>query len=406
MDTVGTSDSESVRIRKLGTGAASVATFSSTGLAVTGALSSTGNVGLAAGTLLTLNGNNTSAEYAIQAATGASPYDFRIIGSSDPTTNRNFSFGYYDSDDKTSTWNPKVTINSFTGNVGIGTASPGAKLDIVQTGAEAALRVYNSQAVDPYGLLVDNTAATSADANYIADFRLAGTSVLSVRNSGNVGIGLTAPVNRLEVVGTNAAAATSGSAANGAMRLYGSGSGAVLDSGIHGTAAWLQARQYNDYASNYGLLLNPNGGNVGIGTTSPGAKLEINGAVAVGGTGANGLTIDYNNIVSGFIGLWSRQATQTAATASLLGNATLTIVNAPSGGTVSFRIGNGERAAVNGSGLSLGGMTFGTSAAEVFAMANATAPTTSPAGGGQLYVEAGALKYRGSSGTVTTIANA
>jgi len=29
-----------------------------------------------------------------------------------------------------------------------------------------------------------------------------------------------------------------------------------------------------------------------------------------------------------------------------------------------------------------------------------------PAGMGQLYVEGGALKYRGSSGTVTTIANA
>jgi hypothetical protein len=60
MDTVGTSDSESVRIRKLGTGAASVGTFSSTGLAVTGALSSTGNatVGNAvAATNVTLNIN-------------------------------------------------------------------------------------------------------------------------------------------------------------------------------------------------------------------------------------------------------------------------------------------------------------------------------------------------------------
>lgn len=37
---------------------------------------------------------------------------------------------------------------------------------------------------------------------------------------------------------------------------------------------------------------------------------------------------------------------------------------------------------------------------------NATAPTTNPSTGGCLYVEAGALKYRGSSGTVTTIANA
>jgi hypothetical protein len=35
-----------------------------------------------------------------------------------------------------------------------------------------------------------------------------------------------------------------------------------------------------------------------------------------------------------------------------------------------------------------------------------TVPSTNPTGGGILYVEAGALKYRGSSGTVTTIANA
>ena len=36
-------------------------------------------------------------------------------------------------------------------------------------------------------------------------------------------------------------------------------------------------------------------------------------------------------------------------------------------------------------------------------MQNGTAPTASLAGGGIMYVEAGALKYRGSSGTVTTI---
>lgn len=43
----------------------------------------------------------------------------------------------------------------------------------------------------------------------------------------------------------------------------------------------------------------------------------------------------------------------------------------------------------------------------VLAMANATTvPTTNPTAGGVLYTEAGALKYRGSSGTVTTIAAA
>jgi hypothetical protein len=43
----------------------------------------------------------------------------------------------------------------------------------------------------------------------------------------------------------------------------------------------------------------------------------------------------------------------------------------------------------------------------VIAIANATvAPTVSPADGGIMYVENGALKYKGSNGTVTTIAPA
>jgi hypothetical protein len=43
----------------------------------------------------------------------------------------------------------------------------------------------------------------------------------------------------------------------------------------------------------------------------------------------------------------------------------------------------------------------------VFAIANAvTEPASNPVGGGILYVSGGALKYRGPSGTVTTIANA
>ena len=55
--------------------------------------------------------------------------------------------------------------------------------------------------------------------------------------------------------------------------------------------------------------------------------------------------------------------------------------------------------------LLVGLATAGTTAAKTIQIANGTAPTANVAGG-QLYVEAGALKYRGSSGTVTTIANA
>ncbi|MFF7130692.1 hypothetical protein ACFZA6_45075, partial [Streptomyces sp. NPDC008240] len=43
----------------------------------------------------------------------------------------------------------------------------------------------------------------------------------------------------------------------------------------------------------------------------------------------------------------------------------------------------------------------------VFGLANASVvPASTPTGGGVLYVEAGALKYKGSSGTVTVLAPA
>ena len=56
--------------------------------------------------------------------------------------------------------------------------------------------------------------------------------------------------------------------------------------------------------------------------------------------------------------------------------------------------------------VGVGVATFGTSASQVIGISNGTAPSSSPAGMGQLYVESGALKFRGSSGTVTTIAAA
>jgi hypothetical protein len=61
---------------------------------------------------------------------------------------------------------------------------------------------------------------------------------------------------------------------------------------------------------------------------------------------------------------------------------------------------------LDASGNLLVGLTAaGTTAAKTIQIADGTAPTANVTGG-QLYVESGALKYRGSSGTVTTLANA
>jgi hypothetical protein len=71
-----------------------------------------------------------------------------------------------------------------------------------------------------------------------------------------------------------------------------------------------------------------------------------------------------------------------------------------------FITNNTERGRFDASGNLLVGLTAaGTTAAKTIQIADGTAPTGNVTGG-QLYVEAGALKYRGSSGTVTTIANA
>jgi hypothetical protein len=100
-------------------------------------------------------------------------------------------------------------------------------------------------------------------------------------------------------------------------------------------------------------------------------------------------------------------AVNSVTTGYLFSNATQTSLVSQGATFLTFDTNSNERMRIDASGnVGVGVSTFGTSAAKVIGIANGTAPSTSPAGMGQLYVEAGALKYRGSSGTITTIANA
>lgn len=93
------------------------------------------------------------------------------------------------------------------------------------------------------------------------------------------GIGTTTPVNKLHIEATAADPATSGTSANGNLRLSSTSGAHILDFGLSGssTFAWLQARSKSAYGTYYNLALNPNGGNVGIGTNSPTSRLNISG---------------------------------------------------------------------------------------------------------------------------------
>jgi hypothetical protein len=90
------------------------------------------------------------------------------------------------------------------------------------------------------------------------------------------GIGTTSPVNKLEVVATTADPASSGTTANGNLRLGGISAVHVLDFGLSNTStfSWIQARN-KTYGTNYILGINPLGGNVGIGNSAPNSTLTV-----------------------------------------------------------------------------------------------------------------------------------
>ena len=165
-------------------------------------------------------------------------------------------------------------------NVGIGTTNPADKLEVedgniriettTNTDAKLILNPYSDALGTSYQWeLVGKNSANS----YNFQIRENGTPYLTIENSvngntGNVGIGTHAPTQKLHLVGSQ-------------VRLDGNGGGFYK----HTLAGGFRAAFYDDgsqtkiFADGDGS--NPHmtfdGGNVGIGTTSPDQKLEVNG---------------------------------------------------------------------------------------------------------------------------------
>ncbi len=203
------------------------------------------------------------------------------------------------------------------GNVGVGTTNPSAKLTAFSDATSGAigdtLRVFSglgSVALKIYSTtngdgLIINQYYQGSGQNYIRMADIVSNSgdtseaqirfltkpnsanpseAMRITGSGFVGIGTTSPALKLHVLGTIGLPATSGTAQNGVARFSvdPAGTGYVLDMGVLSGASWLQTTIAGDLGTYGSLLLNPRGGNIGIGTATPGKTLDVNGDIRIG----------------------------------------------------------------------------------------------------------------------------
>ena len=234
------------------------------------------------------------------------------------------------------------------GNVGIGTATPTAKLNVKSLGNDfttSSLSIENGTSVAM--LIRDDSKITTNT------YGFGGVTQNMFASSGNQTL---YDVNgdaggSSGVVGMNLTMSNT-SGYNAGLYLSAAGGDALLT--LNGDVGFYGNGNTNAFRFVYAT------GNLGIGTSTPSARLNVQGSGATSATtsllvedsvGTDLLTVKDD----GFVGI---------------GTATPT-----------------EKLDVNGRQF----------------MSNQTAPAT-PTGGGTLFVEAGALKFIGSSGTVTTIA--
>jgi hypothetical protein len=226
----------------------------------------------------------------------------------------------------------RMRINS-SGFVGIGTTNPTGSLDVsgsVYIRSTSGGVLYIPRMADQSrGLSIgEQTAlgsksATIRTAGGVSEHLfldpgfnnsdVAGNIALAYANTGSVGIGTYLPSAKLHVVGLTGGASggatgipSLGFANSSSIALFTNKDTAygTLFGTLNTGVGWIQQQRVDGTATAYSLSLQPNGGNVGIGTNSPSQILDLQSAAAVlkmkSTTGINQVYTNYENSAGNF----------------------------------------------------------------------------------------------------------
>jgi hypothetical protein len=310
-----------------------------------------------------------------------------------------------------SSYSTKLTLTDA-GNVGIGTSSPtdtigyGRALDIQSsTGAVVYLRDSNAPTTQ-YGFLAfDGTdnglKLQNANSSGFLRFDTNGTERMRITSAGDVGIGTSSPLLNLSVVGVSGAESASATP-NGSISIGPTGSNnQILTLGFlngAGNHTWLQSRNSNQ-ALFYPLILNPSGGNVGIGKTNPTAlRPDAAGSVAcafeVSGNGSAGIRITDSSAVNRYLDI---SVDDNVAEIGAYYSTTPTL-NLNAYGSINFKRQNTTIATITANGLTFNGDTSSNNALSDYEIGTWT-PTlggtwsTNPTGLTGQYTKIGNMVY-------------
>ena len=212
-------------------------------------------------------------------------------------------------------WVTGSKFGFLTGSVGIGTASPDFNLHI-EAASDPTIRIQDTTNNSKLDLRAEfYTVLIRSTGNHSMRFDVNQTERMRLDTNGKLGIGTTSPQFKLDVAGGLRLYQNTSSVGSGlGITIENDGTGdSVVQFVLSGTRRWVTGIDNSDsdkfkIASSSDLdsdahLTILTGGNVGIGTTSPNAKLEISGdtrsggRILYGGTESNYLTgVSYASI--------------------------------------------------------------------------------------------------------------